>query len=344
MRLVRSLTFVEPGTLEWREVDAPALQGAGDALVRPIAAAACDLDAAVVRGLVPIPGPYAFGHEFVGEVTDVADGVTAVKPGDRVVVSFQVYCGTCGRCRRGLTANCEGEGVNYRAMYGFGPLGGLRWGGAFSDLVRVPFADAMLFPVPDGIEPGTLATASDNITDGWRRVGPALEGGHAGAEVLIVAGGAPSIALYAVDAARALGAARVVYIDHNPERRSAAEAYGAETIAELPDRKAGRFGVTVDASGSEAGLHVALRSTAPGGVCESVGIYYAPTPMPLLEMYDAGITFVTGRPHVGPMFPRVLDLIATGRIDPDRIRTTVGWDEAPDALLDPPTKLVFVRD
>jgi alcohol dehydrogenase len=341
---VRSLTFVEPGRLEWREADAPTLQGPGEALVRPTAVAACDLDGLVVRGAVPIPGPYAFGHELAGEVVDAGDAVTTVRPGDRVVLSFQVFCGTCGRCRRGLTANCEGEGVNYRAMYGFGPLGGMGWGGAFSDLVRVPFADAMLFPVPDGVETATVATASDNITDGWRRVGPALEGEHAGAEVLVVGGGAPSIGLYAVDAARALGAARVVYIDPSEERRSAAEAYGAETIGELPERKAGRFGVTVDASGSEAGLHVALRSTAPGGVCESVGIYYAPTPMPLLEMYDAGITFVTGRPHVGPMLPRVLDLIAAGRIDPDRIRTTAGWDEAPSALLDPPTKLVFTRE
>jgi alcohol dehydrogenase len=340
---MRSLWFVEPGKLEWRDVEEPRLHGPGEALVRPTAVAACDLDGAVVRGGAPIPGPYAFGHEFAGEVVEVGDEVTSFAPGDRVAVSFQIFCGVCDRCRRGLTANCQGEGVPYRAMYGFGALGGHEWGGAFSDLVRVPFAEVMLFPVPEEVEPATLATASDNITDGWSRVAPALEGAHAGAEVLVVGGWAASIPLYAVDVARALGAARVVYIDGNPERRAAAESYGAETVEVLPERKAGRFGVTVDASGMPEGLAVALRSTEPGGVCTSIGIYYAPTPVPLLEMYDNGITFVTGRPHVGPMLPRVIDLVASGRIDPDRIRTTVPWDEAADVLVDPPTKLVAVR-
>jgi alcohol dehydrogenase len=339
---VRSLWFLESGKLEWRDADEPTLRGPGEAIVRPTAVAACDLDRAVVAGLAPIPGPFAIGHEFAGEVVDVGDGVTSFAPGDRVAVSFQIYCGECDRCARGLTANCQGEGVPYRAMYGFGALGGHEWGGAFSDLVRVPFAERMLFRVPEGVEPATLATASDNITDGWRTVAPALEGAHAGAEVLVVGGWAASIPLYAVDVARALGAARVVYVDADASRRAAAEAYGAETIAELPERKVGRFGVTVDASGMPEGLAVALRSTEPGGVCTSIGIYYAPVPVPLLEMYDNGITFVIGRPHVGPMLPRVIDLVASGRIDPDRIRTTVSWDQVAEALIDPPTKLVAI--
>lgn len=340
---MRQLVFVEPGRLEWRDADEPRVQGPHEALVRPLAVAACDLDGPVVRGLVPIPGPYAFGHEFAGEVVETGADVTGFAAGDRVAVSFQVFCGECARCRRGLTANCEGEGVNYRAMYGFGPLGGLQWGGAFADLVRVPFADAMLFAIPDGVEPATVATASDNIDDAWRTVGPALEGSHAGGAVLIVGGGAPSIGLLAVDIARALGAGRVVYVDHDSERLAAAEAYGAEPVRGLPERKAGRFPVVVDASGDPAGLAVAMRSTEPGGICTSVGIYYGETAVPLLEMYDNGITFVTGRPHVGPTLPRVLDLLASGRIDPDRIVTTVSWEDAPTALLDPPIKLVAVR-
>src|SRR5262245_31698668 len=72
---VRQLTFRSPGRLEWEDVAPPRLSGDRDALVRPITVATCDLDAAVIAGKAPLPGPFAFGHEFVAEVVEVADGV-----------------------------------------------------------------------------------------------------------------------------------------------------------------------------------------------------------------------------------------------------------------------------
>ena len=150
--------------------------------MRPLAVATCDLDQPMIFGQTPFQFPIHLGHECVAEVVEGPDRFAA---GDRVVVPFQISCGTCERCRRGLTGNCAS--VAPLSMYGFGALGG-DWGGMLSDLALVPYAEAMLVPLPDGVEPTVVASAADNITDGWRAVAPALAELPA-ADVLVVGGG-----------------------------------------------------------------------------------------------------------------------------------------------------------
>ena len=94
-----------------------------------------------------------------------------------VSVPFQISCGECETCRRGHTGNCER--VERMAMYGL-PMG-TNYGGFLSDTARVPFADAMLVPIPEGIEPAGVASLSDNIPDAWRKVGPTARGAARGA-------------------------------------------------------------------------------------------------------------------------------------------------------------------
>jgi alcohol dehydrogenase len=312
--------------------------------------AACDLDGAIARGQVPFPGPFEAGHEFVAEVIE-AGSDAAASPGDRAVVSFQISCGDCERCRAGHTGNCTS--VSPGAMYGIGATGG-DWGGALADVVRVPYADTMLFALPDGLDPAAVASASDNIPDGWRTVAGPLEA-NPGAPVLVVGGGAASIALYAVDAGRALGAERVDYLDRDAGRLALAEELGAHPLELGEDvstdndgfpERVGPYPITVDAGGQPAGLATALRSTEPDGTCTSVGIYFGrETPVPLFEMYVKGITFHTGRVHACAAIPEVLELAAAGRITPEKVTSRVAdWEEAPEALADPPTKLVIARD
>ncbi len=315
-----------------------ALQGDGEAIVRPLVVATCDLDIAVMSGRAPYRGPFGMGHEGVAEVVDVGDGVTSgLEPGQRVTVAFQIFCGDCGACRAGRTASCETTPP--MAMYGL-PIGS-DWGGFLSDAVRVPYADAMLFPLPDSVDTQAAASASDNMPDAWRTVGPPLRE-HPGAAVLI-AGGAGSIAIYAAGMALALGAERVVYADTDPKRRALAESLGAEVVDGYPERL-GPFAVTVDSSATREGLGLALRSTAPDGICTSTGIYFeAETPVPLLEMYTKGITFTTGRVHAGPAIPEVIGLIEGG-LEPERVTNRVAtWDEAPEALVSERGKLVITR-
>lgn len=336
---MQELNFIGKGKLEWREAPDPKLEGDGEAIVHPVALATCDLDAGIVSGPVPIEGPFPFGHECVAEVAEVGDSVNSVKPGDLVSVPFQISCGTCAACRAGQTGNCES--VPRLSMYGL-PVGKESFGGFASDAVRVPFADPMLVPIPEGIEPATVASLSDNIPDAWRTV--ALPLADAPGSRVLICMGAGSIALYSVAIAVALGAERVDVVGGRERERKLASELGANLLDEsFPDR-AGFYPITVDASADPAGLACAARSTDAEGICTSIGIYFEPTVMPLLDMFGQGITFKTGRPHVRPLMPDVLELIRKGKFDPAPMTVqTVGWDDAAEALSDLRAKTVVTR-
>ena len=167
---MQQLVFEEAGRYAWRDAPDPEISDARQALVRPLMVACCDLDVAVAEGALPMPPGHAVGHEGLAEVVAVGDEVTTVRVGDRVIVPFQINCGECNACRRGVTGSCAS--LPLMAMYGMAPLAGLDGGGFMSDLVLVPFADAMLLAVPVGVDPVAIASLSDNIPDGWRAIGP----------------------------------------------------------------------------------------------------------------------------------------------------------------------------
>jgi threonine dehydrogenase-like Zn-dependent dehydrogenase len=339
---MQQLTYTGPDALEWRDVAEPRLSADGAALVRPKAVATCDLDALIIEGASPFQPPFAIGHECVAEVLDVGDAVSSFEPGQLVSVPFQISCGECDACRQGRTSNCTG--VAFMSSYGFGPAVE-QWGGFLSDVVRVPYAEHMLVPVPTGLEPAAVASASDNISDAWRAIAPALAE-QPGADVLVVGGAAAgSIGLYAAGLAVALGSESVLYVDADESRREIAAKLGAQTLAQTPKR-VGPYAITVDASADADGLALALRSTAPDGICTSTAIYFAEQPpLPLLEMYTKGITFKTGRANARTAMPHVLELAASGALRPELVTTSVvGWADAADALLERGwTKLVFER-
>jgi alcohol dehydrogenase len=341
---VQQLIRSRPGALEWAEVTEPDLQGPLEALVRPIAVATCDLDGPIATGEAPIPDVIAMGHEGVAEVEAVGDGVQGIAVGDRVVVPFQIACGTCRRCRRGLTGSCDR--VPAQSMFGFGAFGG-DWGGMWSDLIRVPYADAMLVPVAPELDPVVIASASDNLPDAWRCVAPQLAAMPDG-DVLVLGGKARSIGLYAAGIAVALGARRVRYADDDPSRLAVASELGAEAV-ELDHSEhhlEPRAAIVVDAGASAVSLACACRSIEPGGHCTHVGIIYElETAIPLLEMYTTGVTLHAGRAMARPGIEPVLDLVARGRLHPDVVTDrVVPWRDAETALLEPHIKLVFTRD
>jgi threonine dehydrogenase-like Zn-dependent dehydrogenase len=341
---MKQLTFEEAGRCAWREVAEPEITTPEQALVRPVAVACCDLDVAVAQGRLPMPPGHAVGHEGLAEVVAVGDGVSSVGVGDRVVVPFQINCGHCRECRRGATGSCAS--VPLMAMYGMAPLAGLDGGGFMSDLVLVPYADAMLLPVPDAVGPIAIASLSDNIPDGWRGVGPyraelaSLDA--ADRRVLVVGRG--SIGLYAAALAAALGA-HVDYIDTDRDRLAAAEQLGATAHdRDMPDRSWEPYPVTVHTSADLSQLAATLRATWPDGVCTDTGIYYqGPVEMPLLPMYTRGVRFVTGRVNARAVVPEVLDLLAAARDLSPAVDRVVPWDDAPAVWPTMTGKTVFSR-
>jgi alcohol dehydrogenase len=334
---MRSLVLEDTRRLAWREVPEPERRHEREALVRPLAVATCDLDQPMIFGETPFQLPIHLGHECVAEVVEGPEGFA---PGDRVVVPFQISCGTCERCRRGLTGNCDS--VPPLSMYGFGGLGG-EWGGMLSDLALVPYADAMLVPLPEGVDPVLVPSAADNMTDGWRAVAPALAELPA-ADVLVVGGAARSVSLYAVDAALALGASSVTYVDTDAARLEVAQELGAKVIEGAPDRGLGTFPVTVDGTVTAEGLVATLRLTEWGGRCTTIGQIEPEAPLPLFELFTRGVQLHIGRAMARPAIPAILNLVAAGGLRPQLITSvTVAWDDAPEALLEPATKLVISR-
>jgi alcohol dehydrogenase len=344
---VRALVFRGPLQLAWEDVPTPELVDSRDALVRPIAVARCDLDPAIALGLYPMPAPFVMGHEMVGEVVAVGDAAGPAAVGDRVIVPFQLSCGACRSCRRGHTNACEA--VAPGTAFGLGPHGGVDLGGALAELVRVPWADVMLIPLPDGLDPVVAAGIPDNVADGYRCVaGPLAE--RPGAPVLVVGGLAPSVGLYAALAAVALGSERVAYVDDDEDRLRLAERLGLE-VTDAGGRWAevdlgDRFPITVDANVLDHGRELALRAAAPCGVCTSVSGGATPrSSLPLQPLYLKGIRYEIGRVHALATAPTVLDLVTTGRLDPGALVTrTAPFTEAVDAMVEAATKIVFVND
>ena len=295
---MEAIYFEAPGRVARRQLDAPVLTGPTSALVRPLAVATCDLDTAMLRGTAPPPpDPFPFGHEAVAEIVDIGDAVTAFRPGQRVIVPFQLSCGSCPRCASGRTGRCSTLGG--LPMYGLGALGGEQ-AGMLADLVEVPYADAMLIEAPSGPPLGSLASLSDNIPDAWRTVAPPLADAP-GADVLVVGGGAVSIALYAVVIARALGAGDIHYLDDDHARLEHAQRLGAKPLewGQRPPRSP----ITIDASGTPEGLQLAIDRTDLDGTCTSVPSISSPSSFRSWRCTPTACGSSPGVPTSGPSCP-----------------------------------------
>ena len=336
---MRALVASPGGRLRWRSLPVPPPPGPDAAIVHPIAIATCDLDRALALGRTPFALPLCFGHECVAEVLSVGERVTTVRPGQRVVVPFQVSCGSCAACTRGHPGNCAS--VPPISMYGFG-VGGGHWGGAVSDQLAVPFADGMLVPLPDGVDPVAAASVADNVADGFRHVGPhlpALLAEDADAAVRIVASVdrrsvySASVPLYAGLGALALGARCVELIDARPWVRAHAARLGLEALTPAEGRRRPPVRLAIDAGASPVSLRAALRATAPDGTCSSSGMLHRTAGIPVGTMYGRNATLHVGRTHARALIPEVLALMAAGRLHPELVTTELAaLDDAPRAL------------
>jgi alcohol dehydrogenase len=336
---MRALIAAPGGGISWRGVPSPPPPAANGAIVRPIAIATCDLDPLIALGASPFPLPVHLGHECVAEVVSVGGEVKTVRRGERVVVPFQINCGDCAACRAGHTGNCTG--VPPISMYGFGLAGGL-WGGALADQLAVPYADAMLVPLPDGIEPAAAASVADNVVDAYRHIGPhlpALLARDADAPVLILGALDPrsrfsaSVPLYTALIATAFGARSVTVVDGRAQAREHAARIGIRALppGELPSL--GTAPLVVDVTTTGAGLAAAIEHTAPDGVCTSSGSLHRTARLPILHAYAHNVTIRIARAHARALIPEVLALMGGGSFNPELVTTTLATlDDAPVVL------------
>jgi threonine dehydrogenase-like Zn-dependent dehydrogenase len=339
---MRQLTYVGPQKLEWWDVPAPKLTADTDALVQPLTVARCDLDLYIARGHPAFPGPFAMGHEMIGVVTDAGDKA-GVSVGDSVVVPFQLSCGRCRECQLGFTNGCLAYPP--RSAFGLAPSSGREYGGALSELLRVPCADHMLMSCPPQLDKIHFASIADNIPDGWRAVAPHLKR-RPGARVLVISAQAQSVGLYAAGLAVSLGASEVLYLDDDEGRRARAVKMGARAEPLNLPRDPLKFEITAHAMAKEDTLQFALACTVPNGVFTQLGMFFSDSvPMPLRSLYARGIEFHTGRVHARAELPALLQHCAHGRFDASVVTSrVVNFSDAADGMLDPSPKVVLDND
>ncbi len=328
---MRAVTFQAPGVVSVEERPEPELIDPEDAVVRIDASGVCGSDLHIFHGRVPIEAGFTIGHEYVGTVLAAGDAVTRVAVGDRVLGCFQTACGTCFFCRRGDYHRCE-----HSRTFGHGAaLGALQ--GTQAEMTLVPHANLVLRRVPEGMSNDVALFAGDVMGTGFHAV---VESGLRPGDVAAVLGLGP-VGLCAVQAARAVGAARVLAIDSVPERLAVAESFGAEPLhlEEQDVRQAVRAAtegrgvdVCIDAVGDPKVLDSAIRLTRACGSIQCIGVYAERAEVHMGLLWLKTLTLRGGQANVIGHVDRVLALLSAGVLDPSALVTHhMKLDQAPEA-------------
>ena len=356
---MRALTYHGAKDVRVETVPDPGLQEDDDIVLRVTATAICGSDLHLYRGKVPgLKEGDILGHEFMGIVEAVGDGVKELGIGDRVVVPFVIACGECffwklneyAACER--TNPAEGSTLNRKgitrpaALFGYSRLyGGVPGGQA--ELVRVPKANAGPFRIESNLSDEQVLFLSDILPTGYQA---ALNGGVKLGSTVAIFGAGP-VGMMTAACSRMLGAERIFMIDHHDYRLDFARAtYDAETIhfdreddpAALIVESTGGRGVdaSIDAVGFEAkgstaetlltavklegssgkALRQCIAATRRGGVVSVPGVYVGSLHGFLFgDAFDKGLTFKMGQTHVQQYMPELLECIEEGRLKPELI-------------------------
>ena len=314
---MRAVVFDDVGKVRLADVAAPALLQPGDAVVRVTLTAICGSDLHFFHGKAPLESGDVMGHEAVGVVESIGADVTRFAPGDRVVVAFNIACGSCWFCIRGETQLCD----DFRNL-GAGIFGG-GLPGAQATHVRVPTADVNLLAIPDDIEDEQALFVGDVLTTGVYSASIAAIEPEESVAVL----GCGPVGWFCIQAARAMGASRVFAIDRVPSRLELAESVGARPIdvrerhpgTALAEETDGRGAdAVIEAVGSAAAFESAVDIVRRGGRVVVVGVYAGESVDVQLGVYWTRALTVrfTGVCPVHAWWERAMEEVRSGSIDP----------------------------
>ena len=362
---MKQLTYIKKKRLVWEEVPEPKIEE-NDALVRPFIVARCDLDAAFLFrdiykfvsigkflgqldekvGTIVRPnlfkGPFPFGHECIAEIVDLGSRVKNFRIGQKVVVPFQISCGECPICSSGLTSQCEKTG-SFNMYSGIGKH--VSNGGTMSELLKVPYANSMLIPIPEDLNLEGLGSASDNLPDAWSRVAPHLLN-KPNKRTLIIGGSAKSVGLYAAAFAVKMDCKQVDYVDTSEERIKIADKLGANGLNKKFEEHDEQYDLIVNASSATKAIRYGMYHLKPGGVLSSAMIFLnKKVSIPYFQMYAKNLTLKTGLANPMHDIPEMLNFIKEHSIQPELVTTLTGnWENADKDLLKKTTKVIIKRN
>ena len=305
-------TYIEPGKFELIEKPKPGLKAPRDAIVRVTLGSICTSDLHIKHGSVPraLPGT-TVGHEMVGIVEQVGADVTSIRPGDRVTVNVETFCGECFFCRHGYVNNCTDANGGWAL--------GCRIDGGQAEYVRVPYADQGLNRIPDAVSDEQALFVGDVLATGFwaARISEITE-----EDTVLIIGAGPT-GICTLLCVMLKQPRRIIVCEKSPERiRLVREHYPDVQVVEPEDCREivlrssdhGGADVVLEVAGTDDTFRLAWECARPNAIVTVVALYDRPQVLPLPDMYGKNLTFKTGGVD-GCDCAEILRLIEEGKID-----------------------------
>jgi len=322
---MRANVFHGPNNIQVEEVARPQA-GAGEAIIRITLTTICGTDLHILRGEYTVKPGLVIGHEPVGVIEEIGDGVTGYTIGDRVLVGAITPCGQCRACLSAQWAQCgHGEGVE--------AIGGWRFGntinGSQAEYLLVPNAQANLAKIPDDLSDEQVVLLADIASTGFS--GAESANIRLGDTVVVFAQG--PIGLCATAGAKLMGASFIVGVESDPVRMKMSKQMGADVvldphavdlISEIKKLTSGGADVAIEALGTQTTFENCLRCLRPGGTLSSLGVYSGKLQVPY-DAFAAGIgdykIVTTLCPGGKERMRRLMSLVQSKRFDPTPLIT-----------------------
>ena len=305
-------TYIEHGKFELIEKPKPRLKDPRDAIVRVTLGSICTSDLHIKHGSVPraLPGT-TVGHEMVGIVEQVGADVTSIRPGDRVTVNVETFCGECFFCRHGYVNNCTDANGGWAL--------GCRIDGGQAEYVRVPYADQGLNCIPDAVSDEQALFVGDVLATGFwaARISEITE-----KDTVLIIGAGPT-GICTLLCVMLKHPRRIIVCEKSPERiRLVREHYPDVQVVEPEDCREivlrssdhGGADVVLEVAGTDDTFRLAWECARPNAIVTVVALYDRPQVLPLPDMYGKNLTFKTGGVD-GCDCAEILRLIEEGKID-----------------------------
>ena len=309
---MKALTYMHRGKFSLIEKSKPDLLDPRDAIVMVTLSSICTSDLHIKHGSVPraVPG-ITVGHEMVGIVSEVGSAVTTLKPGDRVTVNVETFCGECFFCRKGYVNNCTDPNGGWAL--------GCRIDGGQTEFVRVPYADQGLNKIPDSVTDEQALFVGDVLATGFwaTRISEITED-----DTVLIIGAGPT-GLCTLMCVMLKNPKRIIVCEADPARRRFVRDRWPDVWVVAPEccvgsamelSEHGGADVVIEAAGSGDSFQMAWRSARPNGIVTVVALYDQAQSLPLPDMYGKNLTFKTGGVD-GCDCAEILSLIEAGKID-----------------------------
>lgn len=305
-------TYIEKGKFELLEKPKPVLQDERDAIVKVTLASICTSDLHIKHGSVPkaVPG-ITVGHEMVGIVECTGSAVKTVRPGDRVTVNVETFCGECFFCRKGYVNNCTDSNGGWAL--------GCRIDGGQAEYVRVPYADQGLNVIPDEVTDEQALFVGDILATGYW----AARISEIGQEDTVLIIGAGPTGICTLLCVLLKNPKRVIICEKDKSRREFVRKYypdvlltGPENLEQFVKEHSDHGGadVVLEVAGTKDTFRMAWECARPNAVVTIVALYDEAQILPLPDMYGKNLTFKTGGVD-GCDCEEILRLIREGKID-----------------------------